>query len=75
MGQKSITQILCRGDVNRVVILNSNNTMMLSSKKSDCTRVLSPKLAIFDNMIFDMVLYDFFDDSIMVLLELKITTR
>ena len=49
--------------------LDFNNNMVLSSKKSNRTMLLSPKLAIFDDS--PMVLFDFFDDSSTVLLKFK----
>ena len=43
MAQKSITRFLHHGAVYRVGFLDLNNTMALSSKKSDSAMVLSPK--------------------------------
>ena len=62
MAQKSITKFLRHRDVYRVGLLNYK-------KKSDSIMVLWSKMANFgDNT---MVQTDFFDDSTMVLLELK----
>ena len=73
MALKLITQFLRHGVVYRVGFLNFNNTLALSSKKSDSMLMPSPKLAIFEGCT--IMLHDILDDRTMVLLKLKNPTR